>query len=73
MDCTILSKLYAQAIGCEPENIIEMPASGSNRRYFRLTGPKSIIGVIGTCPEENESFIYLANHFKSHDLPVPKV
>ena len=61
MDFTILSQLYAQVVGSEPTEIIELPASGSNRRYFRLLGERSIIGVIGTCKEENESFIYIAN------------
>ena len=73
MDFTILSQLYAQVVGSEPTEIIELPASGSNRRYFRLLGERSIIGVIGTCKEENESFIYIANHFKKQDLPVPQV
>lgn len=32
-----------------------------------------MIGVIGTCREENDAFIYLADHFKSKGLPVPEV
>ncbi len=73
MDTSILSQLYEQVVGVKPTEIIELPASGSNRRYFRLLGTKSLIGVLGTCKEENESFIYLANHFKERNLPVPKV
>ncbi|MDE7092968.1 MAG: phosphotransferase [Muribaculaceae bacterium] len=60
-------------IGQQPEKIIELPASGSNRRYFRLEGPQSIIGAIGTSREENEAFIYMADKFGSKGLPVPKV
>lgn len=32
-----------------------------------------MIGVIGTCREENDAFIYLADHFRSKGLPVPEV
>ena len=59
-----LQKLYQQHIGMPAENIEEMPASGSNRRYFRLTGVQNLIGVYGTSIEENEAFLYMAEHFK---------
>ena len=68
-----LQKLYQQYTGVPAEEIIEMPASGSNRRYFRLTGVQSLIGVYGTSVEENEAFLYMAEHFKRKNLPVPKV
>ena len=56
MDINILKQLYTQHVGCEPEQITELPRSGSNRRYFRITGPKNIIGVLGEVKEENEAF-----------------
>ena len=68
-----LQKLYQQYTGVPAEEIIEMPASGSNRRYFRLTGVQSLIGVYGTSVEENEAFLYMAEHFKRKNLPVPQV
>ena len=68
-----LQKLYQQHIGVPAENIEEMPASGSNRRYFRLTGVQNLIGVYGTSIEENEAFLYMAEHFKKKNLPVPQV
>ena len=68
-----LQKLYQQYTGKPAEEIIEMPASGSNRRYFRLTGVQNLIGVHGTCVEENEAFLYMAEHFKKKNLPVPQV
>lgn len=73
MNTDILSKLYNDIIGQEPARIIELPASGSNRRYFRLEGPQSIIGAIGTSREENEAFIYMAERFRDKGLPVPEV
>ena len=33
-----LKKLYTVHTGHEPETIDELPSSGSNPRYFRLTG-----------------------------------
>ena len=68
-----LQKLYQQHTGVAAEEIIEMPASGSNRRYFRLLGVQSLIGVYGTSVEENEAFLYMAEHFKKKNLPVPQV
>ena len=68
-----LQKLYQQYTGTTAEEIIEMPASGSNRRYFRLKGIQNLIGVYGTCVEENEAFFYMAEHFKKKNLPVPQV
>lgn len=68
-----LQKLYQRHTGVQAEEIIEMPASGSNRRYFRLTGVQSLIGVYGTSVEENEAFLYMAEHFRKKNLPVPQV
>ncbi len=68
-----LIELYKSYVGSEPESIIELPSSGSNRHYFRLTGKKNVVGVIGTCLEENEAFLYMDAHFRSKNLPVPEV
>ncbi len=73
MNPNILSELYKQHVGSEPQNIEELPASGSNRRYFRLSGEQSIIGVLGECKEENEAFLYMDRHFHDKGLNVPKV
>lgn len=73
MNSSILSKLYTGYVGQEPVEMTELPSSGSNRRYFRLTGRQSLIGALGTCAEENEAFLYLARHFGEKGLPVPKI
>ena len=73
MDSEILKVLYKQYVGSEPEEVVEMPASGSNRRYFRLKGDQTLIGVLGECVEENKAFLYMDRHFVSKGLPVPKV
>ncbi len=55
-----LQNLYQTYLGEVPEEIVELPSSGSNRRYFRLTGTQKLIGVYGTAKEENEAFLYMA-------------
>jgi len=78
----ILSNLFTEATGNIPADVYELPSSGSNRRYFRLSTspadmrpgvPASLIGVLGTCVEENDAFIYLAEHFSAKSLPVPAI
>ena len=69
-----LKKLYALYTGSQANEVQELlPLSGSNRRYFRLMGEKSLIGVCGTSEDENNAFIYIANHFHGKGLPVPEV
>lgn len=57
-----LKKLYITHTGHEPEAIDELPSSGSNRRYFRLKGTPTLIGVSGESVEENRAFLYMAEH-----------
>ena len=68
-----LKKLYITHTGHEPEAIDELPSSGSNRRYFRLKGTPTLIGVSGESAEENRAFLYMAEHFRGKGLPVPEV
>jgi len=71
---TSLSQLFFQYTGAQPEKVEQLSASGSNRRYFRLTGGEvSLIGVQGTSQEENAAFLYMADHFLAKGLNVPKV
>ena len=76
MDITTLTRLYTDLKGHTPSKVIELPSSGSNRRYFRLSeadGSDNVIGVLGTSKEENSAFIYMARHFASKGIPVPEV
>ncbi|MDD2437446.1 MAG: RNase adapter RapZ [Massilibacteroides sp.] len=68
-----LKKLYLISIGESVQEITELPSSGSNRRYFRLRGNKTVVGVCGTSKEENDAFIYMSSHFRTKGLPVPEV
>ena len=52
----------------------ELPSSGSNRRYFRITGDDvTLIGARGTSIPENIAFWKMATHFYAKGLNVPKV
>ena len=70
-----LTDLYKALTGEVPVNCMPITGSGSNRQYFRLTGPagKTWIGVVGTSKEENHAFVYLSRHFAAKGLPVPEV
>ena len=73
MEEEALKQLYVSYAGREPEAIEALPASGSNRRYFRLYGNPTLIGVNSPCVEENRAFCYMAAHFRRAGLPVPEV
>ena len=70
-----LAELYKKWKGALPEKTEELPQSGSNRKYYRLTDKagESVIGVVGTSRDENHTFIYLTKHFSSRRLPVPHI
>lgn len=68
-----LKKLYHSYTGLRAKDLTELPSSGSNRRYFRLTGAGSLIGVYGTSAGENAAFIYMSGYFRQKGLPVPQV
>ncbi len=75
MNQKVLEDLFAAVESRKPVSTEELPSSGSNRRYFRLTASdgKSLIGVLGTSEIENRAFIYMAKHFAEKGLPVPAV
>lgn len=69
-----LEKLFEEYTKQKPESIYELPSSGSNRRYFRISGSGiTLIGAKGTSIEENIAFMEIAKHFKLKGLPVPQV
>ena len=71
MQRIVLEKLYTNYVGRKPEKIEELGSSGSNRRYFRLSGGEtSIIGVLGTNLQENEAFLDFDEQFAAQGLPV---
>lgn len=65
-----LIQLYSETFGKAPQQVEKLPASGSNRQYYRM---HNCIGCIGTSTEENAAFFHLAQRFGSLNLPVPHV
>lgn len=69
-----LESLFEHYTGQKVEEKYELTSSGSHRRYFRLKGGNlSLIGVIGTCFEENRAFCEESKHFRKKGIKVPKV
>ena len=70
-----LIQLYKSYTGADPVSAVELNSSGSNRRYYRLTGGggRSLIGVAGLDSRENKAFTYLSGHFRSRGINVPEV
>ncbi|MBO4475670.1 MAG: phosphotransferase [Bacteroidales bacterium] len=74
MNDTRLKELFEKHTGRELESTRELPSSGSHRRYFRLSAENvSLMGVLGTCLEENRAFISFSAHFRSKGIRVPAV
>ena len=70
-----LKSLFKSYTGQEADNVVELNSSGSNRRYFRMTGGDgtSIVGVIGLNLKENQAFCGIARHFLDKGIKVPRV
>ncbi|HLO92352.1 MAG TPA: RNase adapter RapZ [Lentimicrobium sp.] len=70
-----LKELHKELKGSYPEKIELLPASGSDRSYFRIFSDdgKSCIGTWNEEVKENEAFIYFSDHFNKCMLPVPEV
>lgn len=71
-----LQQLFEQSTGKPFGEQITITASGSNRRYYRLTSSDktiSLIGVVGTSLDENNAFLYMIEHFSQKGLNVPSL
>jgi len=69
-----ISEGYKELFGHNETDVIPLPRSGSDRRYYRINdGKGSIIGAFNANPEENEAFIGFTNHFRTKSLPVPEI
>jgi aminoglycoside/choline kinase family phosphotransferase len=68
-----LKILFEKWGGEKLNSFSQLPDSGSNRKYFRLSGEeKKAIGAFNPNQRENKAFIYLTKHFNNSNLPVPK-
>jgi aminoglycoside/choline kinase family phosphotransferase len=70
----IVSEGYIELFGKKDFEIVALPKSGSDRRYFRVTtSSESLIGTYNANPEENAAFIGFTQHFRGISLPVPEI
>lgn len=66
--------LYLRHFGKTPDSILALPASGSDRKYFRVfSEDKTVLGAWSPDPEENRAFLYLGRHFHSLGIRVPEI
>jgi aminoglycoside/choline kinase family phosphotransferase len=67
-------KVYSRLFGEGKIEIVPLPKSGSDRKYFRIkSGHDSVICTLNPVSEENEAFIGFSRHFVKQGLPVPKI
>lgn len=70
----LLNDLFRRWSGESILSINKLPASGSPREYYRITGIKSrAIGAINHDKEENKAFIEFSRHFHAKGLAVPEI
>ncbi len=71
----IIADIYQKYSGSEPFSLIQLPATASDRLYFRITShtKQTVIATHSQNVRENKSFVNLAKHFASHTLNVPQI
>ena len=70
----LLSTLFQRWSGEKANSVNKLPASGSAREYYRITGAQArAIGAINHDREENEAFIHFSRHFHEKGLSVPEI
>ncbi len=69
-----IENLFIKTFQCSILSTKILPASGSNRRYFRISYQGgSIIGVFNDDRKENEAFLSFTKHFLRQGIAVPKI
>ena len=69
-----LLKLFNNNFNETPEQIILLPVSGSQRKYYRIiTKTNTYIGTYNEDKKENIAFLSITDYFLKHKLPVPEV
>lgn len=62
-----------------PGAVLPLAAAGSDRMLWRLRGEEGSVLLVSNAPgpakgpDENDSFVYLADHLRQKDLPAPEV
>ena len=70
----VLKDLYRTWSSTPASSVEGLPASGSYRKYYRITGKKgNAIGVLNGDAKENLAFLAFTRHFLKIGLPVPEI
>lgn len=73
----LYNNLVALYEGCfheKPLSVIELPSSGSNRSYFRVTSDNNkALAAYNADRKENIAYLSFARHFEKYNLPVTKI
>ncbi len=68
----IVRQKYIDWKGKNPEQMELLPASGSHRKYYRISGPEgNLLGVYNQSEEENAAYVSFTRQFREEGLPVP--
>jgi aminoglycoside/choline kinase family phosphotransferase len=69
-----VSDLFIKWSGENPSEIIILPPSGSDRKYFRLHYSRgTVIGAYNPIEQENNAFLSFTRHFREKGLNVPEI
>ena len=70
-----ISEIYTELSGNKAKAVVQLPASASDRTYFRITNSdnSTLIAAHNLNIRENLSFINLSKHFQKYNLNVPEV
>lgn len=68
-----LIQLYAAFTGRKPVTTELLPLSGSARKYYRMTGGRTLIGCVGTNLKENRAFLTIARQMRSKGINAPEI
>lgn len=69
-----IEQLYKSWCAEPPTHIQKMPASGSDRQYYRVSSAsKHAIAAYNTHQQENQTFIDYTNHFEQKGVAVPTI
>lgn len=69
-----LERLFEDHFGLKPEKTELLPVSGSDRRYYRISGGNNTaIGTYNTNISENNTYYYFTGLFSKHGINVPEI
>jgi aminoglycoside/choline kinase family phosphotransferase len=70
----LMQDLFHRWCGEKVLSVNKLPASGSSREYYRITGTEStVVGAYNADRSENNAFLRFSKHFLSAGLPVPEI